>query len=922
MLLRSAVDALITVLRGRLPRALMRPHRRVPWLWAAVACGAAVVLWQTALPANPVRTGTFNEAVIQVNFSDAGDSSQPFSLTTLGKAEPEIYTFFSRLSNNKLKFVISATRVTLKNTTNYYAGHCTTADTSNCTQFVKDVVAAEQAISPHFFDNVDGIALLVPGSATGSMFTMPPLTGVTPKTLERSYLLEGPPVPPAQAFGPSGIIWQSWVHEFGHQLQYDAQMNIGGNWNGHPSGYSSGYDLMDSCYPCGQAGYGLLGAPFFSDSRGAFPGWLDASHVAVVPVPSGGATSATYVLPPLANTIGTPVVQVVKVPIDSSRSYVIDARTRVNDDAIQGYSPRGLFDQGVQIEYVDETADPPMTPCSPAPGTTGCVKNPPASGPWPYPLWHAGQTFYDNVDQIQIVVDNATSGGYTVTVNRNVPSGYSNLFITPWLTPPENTYETVDIWVDSSCNGYGVLRYGTRPDGTVVGSGDDPCANHENRVYATVHNLGTLASAPTIVNFEVTSPLGVGVTGTWKSIGTASLPAVSPGGQQTVYVPWTPAINLSAAQIQSSHFNFHTCIQVTVVPPSGDLASSNKQAQENIDVFEAVAPAHGPVHYPPIHRTMYVGQLAERLGPLDPRRLFVLTAVSKFPPGWTYKLNNGTSEFRLGTAPYRLVPVDIFPAGGATGNVYRFKATVWTSKWLYNDAIPASDPRHRHFTFGSVGGVTLDAHTVAPSRLVLRANPTRPLGVTGQLTPVHAGVFVAIDYTNPSGTVRTFLARTDAQGMFSEVPDVSVLRGTWQARALWQGDMDHASALSNTVRLKVGQTSSAAAPPPPPAFNGIVVQPRPQRTPAACLSGYVWREANADDPVCVTPEVRQQTAADNAAAAGRTAQGTAPNGARLCLPGFVWRQANAQDYVCVSPETRKQAAEDNATAASRTVQSP
>ena len=44
------------------------------------------------------------------------------------------------------------------------------------------------------------------------------------------------------------------------------------------------------------------------------------------------------------------------------------------------------------------------------------------------------------------------------------------MFIVPWLTPPMNTYETVDIWVDSSCNGYfsdvGAkgLRYGVRSE--------------------------------------------------------------------------------------------------------------------------------------------------------------------------------------------------------------------------------------------------------------------------------------------------------------------------------------------------------------------------------------------------------------------------------------------------------------------------
>lgn len=33
--------------------------------------------------------------------------------------------------------------------------------------------------------------------------------------------------------------------------------------------------------------------------------------------------------------------------------------------------------------------------------------------------------------------------------------------------------------------------------------------------------------------------------------------------------------------------------------------------------------------------------------------------------------------------------------------------------------------------------------------------------------------------------------------------------------------------------------------------------------PDTCISGYVWREAVAKDPVCVIPAVREQAARDN-----------------------------------------------------------
>ena len=39
--------------------------------------------------------------------------------------------------------------------------------------------------------------------------------------------------------------------------------------------------------------------------------------------------------------------------------------------------------------------------------------------------------------------------------------------------------------------------------------------------------------------------------------------------------------------------------------------------------------------------------------------------------------------------------------------------------------------------------------------------------------------------------------------------------------------------------------------------------------PYPCISGYVWRVARADDLVCVTPAVRDQTAYDNSVAVTR-----------------------------------------------------
>lgn len=87
--------------------------------------------------------------------------------------------------------------------------------------------------------------------------------------------------------------------------------------------------------------------------------------------------------------------------------------------------------------------------------------------------------------------------------------------------------------------------------------------------------------------------------------------------------------------------------------------------------------------------------------------------------------------------------------------------------------------------------------------------------------------------------------------------------------------------------------------------------------PNTCQEGYVWRQANPSDYVCVTPAVRTQTAQDNAAAASRIDPNGGPYGPNTCLNGYVWREAFTNDQVCVLPATRAEAATDNAQAADR-----
>ena len=82
--------------------------------------------------------------------------------------------------------------------------------------------------------------------------------------------------------------------------------------------------------------------------------------------------------------------------------------------------------------------------------------------------------------------------------------------------------------------------------------------------------------------------------------------------------------------------------------------------------------------------------------------------------------------------------------------------------------------------------------------------------------------------------------------------------------------------------------------------------------PNACAAGYVWRAADDQDYVCVTPDVRAQTLADDADQDKRHRPGS-----KGCAGGYVRRDAFPHDEACVTAAVRNQARSDNAAAPKR-----
>jgi hypothetical protein len=703
------------------------------------------------------------------------------------------------------------------------------------------------------------------------------------------------------------VNWNAVAHELGHTIQLE-----GHDMFSHPGGYSSGYDLMDSCYPCGESVYSLSGNPIVAnENKTSFPGWLPSSKTVVIPRPTSGTAGGTYVLEPVNTpTPGATVApRGIKLPLGDDRSIFVEARTNVGGDN-RSY---GLFDEGVHIYtaeegHNDDNGNPkPLTMLDACQFTVtgGCVYD--RSDPrlstcpdfvahlsethaycWPFALWHVGDTFNDAVNQIMVHVNGKVGDGYGVTVTRNVSPGHPDVFIYPWLTSPMNTYETIDIWVDSSCNGYedtvgpSGLRYHRRSDGTVIGNGDDPCANHENRIYARVRNGGSAPAINAKVRFLVTDPMGVGVRDAsgWVEVGNTTIPYLAAGASHDVYVNWTPAVTLTPAEISSGHFNFHTCIQVKIDAVAGEVVLSNQDGdgeQENFDHFEAVRDpiTHDYVvpdryfyvsnNYSKGHMNVTGGLGGSEADFYKPTQLRV---KSELPPDWAYQVNGGVYDFTLAPHEIKQIPVKVtVPSGTPVAQTFLLRATAFQQHHIINNAVSDANPAHWHFGWDTVAGVVEAVQTVDPSKITLTAEwkcpdttatlthvPPASIHVKGKLEPAHDNVIIAIDYTPPSGPVQTHLIHTNAAGEFEDTLN-SPSPGTWKVRAFWQGDMDHSSSVSDEQSVtpadcnKKPQNNTPIAQRPLPPGSTILIPD--EAFPGGLLTGVVI--GPDDKPIPNTP---------------------------------------------------------------------
>jgi hypothetical protein len=611
---------------------------------------------------------------------------------------------------------------------------------------------------------------------------------------------------------------------------------------------------MDSCYPCGESLYGLSGPPLSTSRKLVFPDYLDPSYVRTVTAPDSGTRAETITLLPVGLQPGQPGyggTQAVKIPISttqegfSGQQYLeITGRTNVGADSF-ATSP-GLWDQGVRIRFVDEWGDPPIINvescdttiqggCSRGDSRKAlCTRNPPPLRRgdipdfcYPYPLWHEGQSYTDVGRKITIRVDRELynpfpfRSGFVVTVIRGpVSANAPDVFVMPSNSPPLFTFESTDLWIDSSCNGYehdfltsgprrgediGVgpagLRYGRRPVvGTVIGNGDDVCFDHPNRVYVQVHNIGKQPARNTTVRVKAqllpgasVPSIDFGILGSVggsdffppQEIGTATISNLDPGETKDAFVTWSPSS--SGYKVPYGRTQIPIGLQADVDPVAGEAITGNQHADEMINYFELTA------------RTLHAFLGVTNFDGVS--RILSLTSQGSFCDGCYLRIADGQQDLSLRSRETRLLPLDIELAPDPTpGEVQYLPVTVGTQTEHHNPAIPdywVAPEIHEAFT--TIGGGAIAVHTVVPSSLTLSANRHgRDVEAVGQLNPPTKG-FVTVDLIGDrTGTSLT--VETDADGsfqaVFKQVPWSSL-----DVHALWIGDLAHARASSPTVHL-------------------------------------------------------------------------------------------------------------------------
>jgi hypothetical protein len=719
--------------------------------------------------------------VMRVDFQDSGTTPPRYSRQQVEQQLANVTSLFLQNSNNtmRVEFVVTDIFRLPKNQAAY-------SSTLSMETTLQDALAsAPAAVTALWANDVHAIVVVLsqkwdPG---GSYYlTRNVGAGGNPIFVGNAVVGENPGDTDRQ-------VWGRWAHEVGHNLQSGAaaadtplQVGIGG----HPSGYQSDFDLMDANYPGRIGAVSIQPDNQFRNVLSISPPrrqpWLSPGKYQTFTRALGGGNAAIWAIEYDQNA--QPNVQAARVEIAPQVYYMVSVRRRVRgDDLNDTRAPQGIPDEGVLIERVDEVTNPHAISkvigrnkgptCSTA--SNDCNRR---------ELWKAGDTFRAPNEVTIEVTRKVDDDNYLVRVIYNDVGAQPDVMIKPWVSPPGNTWETTDIWVDSPVNGFGVFRYGMWDDGNgqmvPIGNGDDPAVGLTNRVYARIRNIGNAIASNVVATFEVTDPLGMGITGPagWVLIGKADattvpqLASIPAGGTVDVYVDWKPTFTLTPAQLAAGVFYFHSCLRLRMNAVPGETVLANQDGdreQENISYFQV------PTKGTKSHKQ----SVSIRNDDLTHKKNLILgyrlTVPRNASNDWRVQLNNGVTDVTLAPGELREIPVEIIrgPSANRPGQRYSVDVFGLSHHELVNDL----NKTDLHNEFRYTGGARIDALIVVPTRLSCKASVTSPglLSVVGRLgfaerveTP-HRGLrIMAVGWNSRRGFIESsrVLMTPDRNGEF------------------------------------------------------------------------------------------------------------------------------------------------------------
>lgn len=349
------------------------------------------------------------------------------------------------------------------------------------------------------------------------------------------------------------------------------------------------------------------------------------------------------------------------------------------------------------------------------------------------------------------------------------PDGTFDLAITPWST---ETYETPDIWVDSTRrNPAGEYEFHEDGDPTrPILSGDRPWVGHDNTIHARVRNTGPQKAEDVWVSCYITRPPGIGDNGEWQILDTKQVTEIAPFGEAIVDFTWRPEV----AE--------HTCMSIAILPKLGEVTGGNNRAQENIAVFDsASSSSHAPVVL-----------AAELRNPFTVGKRIDLR-VRRLPDGWHAAVDRSYAWLTgHGSCPVRVVLwTDQQSVGLEHGEGVRL-ALPAIEGWTFDD------DRYR-----PIGGILAPIRAVPGVTITfLTEAGDGAIYVSGELDPPARDVPIVAELRDEAGRSYLLYDVSDNQGRFSpSTPNAGLVMepGRYTIQ-VFTGGSEHAAETESELR--------------------------------------------------------------------------------------------------------------------------